>query len=211
MEQYARNDTHHLKPLVDQLRLALEAKGRLAWHREMCDRLIADSSTLPTVDTDRVWRLKGSSGLGRPALAVLRELWHWRESEAVAANRPPFFVLSHEALVNIADAAAHQRPVDPLVPPRLSPRRREGIAAAIRTALQLPPDRYPALPERNGRRPTQAEFRRYRDLEKRRDAHAHKLGIDPTLIAPRAALGDLARDWNAHAPQLMNWQRELLK
>jgi hypothetical protein len=54
-------------------------------------------------------------------------------------------------------------------------------------------------------------MRRYRELEKRRDAHAHKLVIDPTLIAPRATLGDLARDWDKHAPELMNWQRELLK
>jgi hypothetical protein len=47
-------------------------------------------------------------------------------------------------------------------------------------------------------------------LEKRRDAHAHQLGIDPTLIASRATLMELARDWDKHAPELMNWQRELL-
>ena len=60
-------------------------------------------------------------------------------------------------------------------------------------------------------RPTEAEMRRYRDLEKRRDPHAHELGIDPTLIASRATLSELARDWDQHAPELMNWQRELLK
>ena len=52
---------------------------------------------------------------------------------------------------------------------------------------------------------------RYRELEKRRNAHAHKLGIDPTLIASRATLGALAHDWDRHAPELMNWQRELLE
>ena len=65
--------------------------------------------------------------------------------------------------------------------------------------------------QRDGRRPTQAEFRRFSELEKRRDAHAQQLAIDPTIIAPRATLGELARDWDAHAPELMNWQRELLK
>ena len=49
------------------------------------------------------------------------------------------------------------------------------------------------------------------ELAKRRDAHAHKLGIDPTLIGSKSVLGDLARDWDKHAPELMNWQRELLK
>jgi hypothetical protein len=48
-------------------------------------------------------------------------------------------------------------------------------------------------------------------LARRRDAHAHKLGIDPTLAASKATLGDLARDWDRHAPELMAWQRELLK
>jgi hypothetical protein len=61
------------------------------------------------------------------------------------------------------------------------------------------------------RRPSDAEFRRFREIEKRRDAHAHELGIDPTLIASKAVIGDLARDWDKHALELMNWQRELLK
>jgi len=42
METYARNDTHHLKPLADKLRLELQQKGRLAWHQESCARLIVD-------------------------------------------------------------------------------------------------------------------------------------------------------------------------
>jgi hypothetical protein len=57
--------------------------------------------------------------------------------------------------------------------------------------------------------PDEAEFRRFRELEKIRDAHAHKLGIDPTLIASKATLGDLSRDWDWHAPELMNWQRRI--
>lgn len=211
MEEYARNDTHHLKPLVDKLKATLEERGRLLWHSEMCDRLIADSSTAPQVDADQVWRVKGCHGLSRPALAILRELWHWREREAVTANRPPFFVLSHEALVDIADAAAQNHPVEPLVPARMSPRRQESLAQAVQAGLKVSPEDFPTLPERNGRRPTQAEFRRFRELERRRDRHAHALGIDPTLIAPRAALGDLARDWDKHSPELMSWQRELLR
>ena len=48
------------------------------------------------------------------------------------------------------------------------------------------------------------------DLEKRRNRAAGQLGIDPTLIASRAMLVMLAKDWNAHQSELMNWQRELL-
>jgi ribonuclease D len=155
--------------------------------------------------------LKGSHALSRPALAVLRELWHWREAEAIAANRPPFFILSHEALVDIADAAAAHRSFQPLLPRHFSPRRRTALSAAIETALQLSGEKHPGPPPRGGRRPTEAERHRFRELEKRRDAHAHRLDIDPTLIASRATLSQLAHDWHEYAPGLMSWQRELLQ
>jgi ribonuclease D len=163
------------------------------------------------VDGDSVWRVKGSHALNRHALAVMRELWQWRETEAIAANRPPYFILSHEKMVELAEAAVGRQAVEPLLPPRMSPRRRDTLVAAIRAGLALPHDRHPEKIRHQFNRATESEMRRYRELEKRRDAHAYKLGIDPTLIASRATLGDLARDWERHAPELMNWQRELMK
>ena len=207
---YARNDTHHLKPLADKLKTALEAKGRLVWHRESCARLIEECSRPFVVDADTVWRVKGSSGLGRGALVVLRELWQWREKEAIAYCRPPFFILSHERLVGIADAAAARQPFEDLLPPKISPRRRESLLEAVKTGLAVPASRQPDVLRHEFRRPSEAEFRRFREIEKRRDAHAHELGIDPTLIASKAVIGDLARDWDKYAPELMSWQRNLL-
>ena len=211
METYARNDTHHLKPLADRLKTALESKGRLSWHQESCARLIADCSRAPVLNADLVWRIKGSSKLGRPALAVLRELWQWREREAIAYCRPPFFVLSHERMVDIAGTAAAQQPFEQILPPKISPRRRETLLAAVKTGLAVPPGQHPEVLRTVFRRPSEAEFRRFREIEKRRNAHAHELGIDPTLIASKAVMGDLAHDWDKHAPELMIWQRELLK
>src|SRR5476651_1935024 len=211
MEIYARNDTHHLKPLADKLKLELQQKNRLAWHQESCARLIAECSRPQTVDTDSVWRVKGSSILGRAALAVLRELWQWREKEAIAYCRPPFFVLSHERMVDIADAAAAKQPFENILPPKMSPRRRETLLEAVKAGLAVPPGKFPEILRHKFNRPNETEFRRFRELEKIRDSHAHKLGIDPTLIASKATLGDLSRDWEKHAPELMNWQRELLK
>jgi ribonuclease D len=211
MERYARNDTHYLKPLADRLKPELEVKGRLAWHQEACARLIAESSQPRPPDLDVVWRIKGSHLLGRPALAVLRELWNWREREAVAANRPPYFIVSHEALIEVAAAAATQRPIDGILPKSLSERRRGGIAKAIATGLAVSAEQQPKILQRENRRPTDAEHKRFLELQKRRDHHATELGIDPTLIASRATMSDLARSWEKHADELMKWQRELLK
>ncbi len=211
MEQYARNDTHYLKPLADKLRTGLEEKGRLAWHQESCARLIEECTRPRATDEDGVWRIKGSHVLGRPALAILRELWRWRETEAVAANRPPFFVISHEVIVDLAAAAAMQRPIDPLLPRSLSERRRSGLSKAIQEGLKIEPDQCPKILQRTSHRPTDAERRRFLELQKCRDAHAHQLDIDATLIASRGTLADLARSWDEYQGELMNWQRELLK
>jgi ribonuclease D len=64
---------------------------------------------------------------------------------------------------------------------------------------------------RINRRPSEGEKRRFVELQKHRDAHAATLGIDPTLIASRGMLSDLAHDWDQHASELMAWQRDLLK
>src|SRR5262245_6641076 len=93
MVAYALNDVRYLKPAADSLRAALEAKGRLDWHWETCARLVQDCSKVRSPDQDQVWRLKGASRLDRRGLVVLRELWRWRDQEAMAANRPPYFLL----------------------------------------------------------------------------------------------------------------------
>jgi ribonuclease D len=211
MEKYARADTHHLKSLSDKLRAELAAKKRLGWHQEMCVRLIENCTRPQMVDLDLMWRVKGSSKLSRPALAILRELWRWREREAVRANRPPFFVLNHEKLVDIAVIASADRPVEALLPPNMSPRRRTALLEAVTAGRAVLPEAQPEILRHQFQRPSDAEFRRYHVLEKIRDAHAHELGIDASLIASRPLLGDLARDWDYHAPLLMNWQRELLQ
>jgi ribonuclease D len=211
MEAYARNDTHYLKPLSDLLKAELAAKGRLAWQQESCARLIADCSQMRPPDPDLVWRVKGCNKLSPAALAVLREIWQWRENEALAANRPPFFILRHEDLIALAVAAIHGKPVDPLIPPRFSDRRYQTLKEAIKAGLAVPPSEQPHPLRNLVRRVSDATKKRMEALQKVRDARAKELGIDPTLIASRAVLLDLAEDWNKHEKELMNWQRELLR
>jgi ribonuclease D len=62
-----------------------------------------------------------------------------------------------------------------------------------------------------GRRPNEAEKRRFQELQNKRDARAAELEIDPTLIASRGTLSELAHNWEMNSAALMNWQRELLK
>ena len=209
MEQYARNDTRHLKALSDLLREELRVKGRLDWHREMCARYVRDGAVVESPDLDLVWRVKGSHVLGPDALAVLRQLWQWREREAVQANRPPYFVLAPQAMVGIALAAVEGKSYSAWLPRRMSDRRLAGVRQAVHEGLEATPK--PQLLRPKHQRLTFAQVLRYREFEKIRDRRAIEVGLDASLIASRSTLVSLSRDGDKGFQELMDWQRVLLK
>jgi ribonuclease D len=209
MVAYARNDTRYLKPLADLLRAELKSKGRLEWHRECCARFIRDSAVISPPDPETDWRVKGSHLLDGPGLGILRELWRWREQEAIAANRPPFFVLMPETMVALARAAADGKPWDGLVPRRFSPRRQTGLREAVQRGLACAHQPMPLRHQH--KRLTEAQSRRYRELERRRDRQAAALGLDSSVIASRAVLLELSRRGDLGGELLMHWQRQLLE
>ncbi len=210
MEQYARNDTHHLKALVDVLRKELETLGRMEWHRETCQRLVRDAAQPVEVDREDLWRIKGSSKLRPRGMAVLQKLWLWREQEAIASNRPPYFILPHEILVQLAEEAERYPDRHPRVPRFLTSRRKAGAQMALEDGLGVPDDECPRPLARRGRRASDQDMQRFEKLKQRRDEQAAKLQLDPTLIASKAELMALAQDDEEATAALMFWQRELL-
>jgi ribonuclease D len=210
MEIYARNDTRYLRPVAELLKHQLKQKGRLQWQQQVCGRLIQECAQPRTQDPDSVWRVKGSDRLPRPALAVLRELWNWREEEAIQKNRPPYFVLSHELLVSVSAAASSGRPVQPLLPQHFCLRRHERFAAALERGIKKSPDEHPDLRRSSGPRLGKKEQSRFDELKVRRDRWGAELNIDPTVIASRSTLVTLALDWETNKNNLLGWQRELL-
>jgi len=210
MADYARNDTRYLHPLVTQLREQLAAKNRIAWLEQSCAALVAECSILPPHDPEREWRIKGSARLTREELAVLRELWHWREKEATRCNRPPFFLLSHESLLDLSIAAVDDAPLDPLLPRRFAPHRREGVLKAVSRGLAIPPAECPQKLRGVSYHPSDAEHARFDRYKAHRDRRATELGIDPTLIASKQTLELLSRKNSQPATLLLPWQQELL-
>lgn len=211
MEQYALNDIRYLQPVAARLKDRLNELNRLSWHRETCERLIKECSIIPEVDQDRVWRVKGSFHLKPKELAVLRALWKWREKQAIQRNQPPFYVLQHNKLVKIAQAAANQNGYHSLLPKRWSQRKRRSIQGVIDRALALPPSDYPKRLRNTNTQLPPVSPEKVEKLKKRRDARARDLDIDPTLIASRAMMEHLTRNWEANKNHLMKWQRELLE
>lgn len=209
MENYARHDTHYLKSLSDILRQRLKEMGRLSWAEETCARLVVDCAAPPPPD-DEPWRIKGSARFNRLSLAILREIWLWREKEAVAGNKPPYFVLNHESVLALSESAGTNRSFFEMIPHHLSPRRKHELEMAIGRGLAVAIHDQPKLFRHFSRRPSEEENRRFDHLKKSRDRVAAELKLDPSLIAPKAMLAMLAQDWKKHEDQLMKWQRELL-
>jgi ribonuclease D len=135
-------------------------------------------------------------------------LWLWREKEAVASNKPPYFILQPDTMLAMSIAAVDGKSVEPLIPKRFSPRRQATLVKAVQRGLQSAEK--PDVLRTVHYRQTADEKRRYHELEKKRNRRAHDLGIDPTIIASRAELVELARN-GTDENGLMKWQSELLK
>jgi ribonuclease D len=207
---YALNDTRYLKPIADCLRTELERTGRLSWHQESCARLLEDSKRSKNGDVSEAWRLKGSARLEPRALAVLRELWRWREREARRLVRPPYFVLPHETLIQLAAASVQVDAGKTSAPARIPSRWRKGIERALEAGLAVSEGSWPVFEPRMGPRLNRAQKRRYDELRRVRDEQAARLDLDPSVIASRAALVSVAAGSMKHPDGLMRWQKDLL-
>ena len=211
MEEYARNDTRHLKAVVDALREDLRARGREEWHQQECERQIRDNAVNPPPDTDQEWRLKGSARMQPRALAVMRELWYWRENEARKRNRPPFFVLSPDTIRDVAELAARDKTFSSLLPRRMPDHRKQGIHRLVKRAQELPETELPVVHKSPPRKHiSPAQKKRFGELQSRRDREAGELSIDPTLIASRATLVRLSCEADGIFNEVLPWQRALL-
>src|SRR6185295_19621316 len=86
MLTYAASDTRHLPELRDILKAQLEAKGRLGWAMEEF-ALLDDIRGTQTDAEPGYLRIKGAKTLKGRQLAVLQELFAWRDGVAQRSDR----------------------------------------------------------------------------------------------------------------------------
>ncbi len=95
--EYAADDVRHLLAMREKL-LARAAKlGRTDWIYGECDSLVKT-----VMREDERWRVSGSARLNRRQLAVLREVWQWRDRQAQSLNIPAARVLGDSMLIEIS-------------------------------------------------------------------------------------------------------------
>jgi ribonuclease D len=102
MITYAAMDTRYLPQLRDILRARLSEIERLDWMQEEFQLLERIRWATRGNGKDAYLKLKGARALkGRP-LAVLRELYRWRDRTARRVDRAPFRILNNEPLLALA-------------------------------------------------------------------------------------------------------------
>lgn len=207
MLDYAVNDTHYLLPMASKLESQLREANRLDWFRQSCERAAEQAAVDRMRDVEDAWRISGAGALPPRTGAILRELWRWRETEAEAADRPPFHILQNRELLRAAEKFAAGQTPDFR---HFSGRRRAAFRAAAERGLQLPESEWPKKLRRFGTRPTAEVVRRANDLKAQRDRAAGKLELEPNLVAPRTALEAIAADEGRAETMLVPWQRRLL-
>ncbi len=98
--EYAVQDVSYLEPLYEQITAQLDQKQRQSWLQE---ELAAWQDDLEQEEyTERWRRVSGISGLSRRQLAILYEIWKWRDAQARARDLPPRRVLRDDLLVELA-------------------------------------------------------------------------------------------------------------
>lgn len=211
MLEYAASDTHHLPALRDLLRDLLRERGRLEWAEEEFGLLSTIRWSSPDADEPGYLRLKGAKALPGRALAVLRELYQWREEVAQRTDRAAFRILNNEPLLAMAksppqDLAALKAVKG--VGSEQAERRGRDILAAVQRGLAIPEQELPRI-ERPPRQPQDPAYEaRLERLKAARNALATQYGLAPGVLCPNGSLEAIAR-LNPSSLEQMGQIREL--
>jgi ribonuclease D len=203
----------YLPKLANDLRQRLEALRRLDWVMEECQRLEQVRQSPPNPPEVQMLRIKGSSRLAPRSLAVLKELFLFREEEARRMDCPPFRVLSNEAMITLANSPDLDLHKVRGLPGGIARRAGNLIREALQRGKDGPEVYRPSLPNHN---PWDAESHaKLRSLKEWRTRQGASLELDPALIWPAASLERLALGWNGAADEppddgaqeVRDWQR----
>ena len=142
---YALQDVVHLDELYRRLSQKLDDLDRTHWLDEEMETW---QSAVEESDRQERWRrVSGIAGLSAKQLAIVREVWRWRDAKAQTQDRPPKRVLRDDLVVELArrESADPQR----IRAVRGFERRNyqrfiPEIADSIATALELDEADYPS-------------------------------------------------------------------
>ena len=190
-KEYAASDVVHLSRLARELTRRLQDAGRLGWVLEECRRLEGVRYSAPEPPEVAFRRIKGSYRLDARELAVLQQLYLFRDEEARRLDWPPFRVVRNETLMEIARSPLTPLDRVPGLSPQLLRRCGASLRAAIARGREGPEYEVPPRPERSYAWTPKAR-QRSQALKQWRLERATALGIGSSLVWPAASLERIA-------------------
>jgi ribonuclease D len=190
MLEYARLDSHYLIALQEILRKELEEAG--LWDLALEDFRRQTQGIEDTTESseDDFWKLRGAKDLSPDKAAILKALYQFREDQAAAQDRPPFKIISNQALVEIAQVCPkHKEELFILsnLSERLANRYKNKIMQAVREGKQASPE-YPPKHKRTKK----VIIKRSDALREWRKVTGVDLGLPSDVILPRDVLTRIA-------------------
>lgn len=206
MLAYAATDTHHLLALRDTLKEQLAEVGRLAWAEEEF-LLLEQVRWNPREDIEAGFqRIKGAKSLSPERLAILRELFAWREATARKRDRAAFRILNNPVLLQLAKSppqSATELARVAGVGPETVRRNGKAILAAVERGLSTQEKDLPRVKRSSKPKPDAAFTQRLDRLKTTRNEVAQRLDIEPGVLCPNATLEAIATKEPATMDQLV--------
>jgi ribonuclease D len=208
MIDYALNDVRYLLRMGDMIVGLLKEKGRYDWFLESCESAMAKVADRDD-SKDEQWRISGSGKLDPYGLACLRALWHWRDKEAEAWDKPSFMVATNRNLIEWSQLLSEKKNV--VLPHHFRGDRVKRFNETLSELKTLPKSEWPARIITKRRKRDREFDRKVDDMIARRNGIAGELGIDGSLISSRSVIESLAAGEAEPAELMMKWQRDLLE
>lgn len=194
MLRYAQMDTHYLLTLRDELSDTLAAAGRLEEARELFDEVCQAEWSGTGFDPEGYWRIHEARRLQPQQIAVLRELYLFREAEAEKRDVPVFKIMGDKTLMALAREAPQTREaLDEVRSLSTLQKRRYStdILDAVQRGLKAKPPRPPR--RRNDSRPDEDVQLRYELLHTWRKERGLARGVASDVIVSKDALWEIAQ------------------
>ena len=202
---YARNDTHYLPRLRDDLARRLQEAGMEEEAGEIFAEQCQVEGTHRVFNPDDFWKLKGVYSMSPRCQAVVKALFIFRDKEAMRRDVPPFKVFNNQILLTLAQHAAQwdgHPPEDiesiPGVPSRLFERMKPRFIKTLKAGLQAP---VPQKPVRKSTAP-RGYWKRHEALLAWRKDMARERGVESDVILGRKALEEIARQGPCNLEEL---------
>jgi ribonuclease D len=205
---YAQMDTHYLPALRERQLAELRERDRLEEAEEAFAMLTKIDYRERVAAERSVWQLKEARSIPTSQTGVLEALWLWREQEAQNQDRPPFKIVSNQALIDLAQKQPTSlnklQEIRSLSPSEIQ-RYGMAILRAIREGKSRPLPAAPEVTPRYEHWLDKSTLDRFDALRNWRSKTAAERGVAPEIVFSNDILLEVAK----RQPRTMEELREI--